>query len=56
MLVEDGDDMWDVLTQFPANVENIEPGPPSPKRKRSYTVDGHLEQRQSPRFVDDFDF
>jgi len=51
LLVEDGDDMWDVLTQFPANVENIEPGPPSPKRKRSYTVDGHLEQRQSPRIL-----
>jgi len=51
LLVEDGDDMWDVLTQFPANVENMEPGPPSPKRKRSYTVDGHLEQRQSPRIL-----
>merc|ERR1712098_895456 len=51
LLVEDGDDMWDVLTQFPANIDNLEAGPPSPKRKRSFTVDGHVEPRQSPRIL-----
>ena len=47
LLVEDGDDMWDVLSQIPDNIENYSS---SPKRKRSCTVD-FVEHRKSPRLL-----
>jgi len=47
LLVEDGDDMWDVLSQIPDNIENYSS---SPKRKRSCTVDV-VEHRKSPRVL-----
>ena len=50
LLVEDGDDMWDILSQNPVNNETSNTGVTSPKRKRSCTVDS-MEQRKSPRIV-----
>ena len=50
LLVEDGDDMWDILSQNPVNNETSNTGVSSPKRKRSCTVDS-MEQRKSPRIV-----
>ena len=47
LLVEDGTDMWDALSQIPDNFDV----PPSPKRKRSYTVDYSVEARKSPRIL-----
>ena len=48
---------WDVLvTYFYGTVVKsvVLSRPPSPKRKRRYAVDGHLELRRSKRLVDDF--
>ena len=50
--MEDGDDMWDVLSQIPSNIMDTDANTSSsPKRKRSCTVDLGVENRKSPRIV-----
>lgn len=49
LLVEDGADMWEALSQLP-DVGN-DGFSSSPKRKRSCTVDTFVEQRKSPRVL-----
>jgi len=48
LLVEDGLDMWDALSQIPEMSEEFSS---SPKRKRSCTVDSAILNRKSPRVL-----